>query len=344
MLKGNYNIFNEDCVQCLKKMQDSSIDCVSTDPPYGIGYQAHEWDKAIPEIETWEQVLRVLKPGAFATVFSSVRLMHRMMVGLEDAGFLIKDVLFWSYLNGMPKSRNISLEIDKALGVESRKIGEYKYVQGYKKGGAENYYSPTPKNILEPSSEMGLKYRGAGIALKPAYEPIILVQKPIEQGLTIAQNIIKYGTGALNIEESRIPYSDDDLKVGHNPHPKGRVPTNILRMSEHEDGYDKFFMVPKVRQKKDGFNHHPTIKPVALMEHLIELTSFEGMTVLDPFLGSGTTVVSSLNLGRVGLGIEKSSEYFKIAQERIANLVGAAMPEKAKTHLKSELGQYSLKL
>lgn len=74
-----------------------------------------------------------IKPGGFGLVFSSVRLMHRLMVDLEDSGFLIKDVLFWSYLNGMPKSRNVGLLIDSELNIESEKVGEYKYVQGYKK-------------------------------------------------------------------------------------------------------------------------------------------------------------------------------------------------------------------
>ena len=125
-------IFNKNSYS-LEDIKNDSLDSIVTDPPYGISYQAHYWDKDLPKKEIWENSFKKLKPGAFGTVFSSVRLIHRLMVDLEDSGFLIKDILFWSYLNGMPKSRNVGLMIDKELGIESEKIGEYKYVQGYKK-------------------------------------------------------------------------------------------------------------------------------------------------------------------------------------------------------------------
>ena len=217
----------------------------------------------------------------------------------------------------MPKSRDVGLEIDKSLGIKSRKVGEYKYVQGYKKEATADYYAPEAKGILEPVSELGLKYKGFGNGIKPAYEPIILIQKPIESGLGVAQNIIKHGVGALNLEQTRIPYADDDGKVGHNPHPVGRVMANILRTDEFEDGYDKFFLVPKVRQSKDNFNHHPTVKPVHLMEQLIRLLTTEGQTVLDPFMGSGSTGVAALGCGRDFIGYEIEKEYLEITQRRL---------------------------
>jgi site-specific DNA-methyltransferase (adenine-specific) len=311
-----YQLFNQSCYG-LTPLHDESIDALVTDPPYGISFQNHEWDKALPKKEIWEDSLRVLKKGAFGLVFSSVRLMHRLMVDLEDTGFIIKDVLFWAYLNGMPKSRDIALDIDKELGVESTIVGKYNYVQGYKKGGAENYYTEKEKFRYEPNSPLAKTYTGAGMGIKPAYEPIILVQKPLEKGLTIAQNIIKYGTGALNLEETRIPYQKGEKKVGHNPHPIGRVTANFLRTTELEDGYDKFFLVPKVRQKAEEFNHHPTLKPIELMHHLVKLVSFENQTILDPFMGSGSTGVASVALNRYFKGFELDADYFKIAEKRI---------------------------
>ena len=311
-----YNIYNQSCYG-LSPLSDSSVDALITDPPYGISYQNHAWDKALPQRQIWEDSLRVLKSGSFGLVFSSVRLMHRLMVDLEDSGFIIKDVLFWAYLNGMPKSRDVALDIDKELGVESNIIGKYDYVQGYKKGGAENYYSDNERLKYEPSSDLGIKYKGAGLGLKPAYEPIILVQKPIEKGLTVAQNMIKYGTGALNMEQTRIPYAEGEGKVGHNPHPNGRVSANILRTDELQDGYDKFFAVPKVRQNADSFNHHPTLKPVELMQHIVKLLSFENQIILDPFMGSGSTGVACLRLSRKFVGFELEQQYFDISQKRL---------------------------
>ncbi|EIJ41534.1 DNA modification methylase [Beggiatoa alba B18LD] len=311
-----YEIFNQSCYG-LTPLSDNSIDALITDPPYGISYQNHAWDKALPDKQIWADSLRVLKHGAFGLVFSSVRLMHRLMVDLEDSGFLIKDVLFWVYLNGMPKSRDIGLEIDKALAVESAVVGQYDYVQGYKKGGADNYYTETKKLKYEPCSELGIKYKGAGLGIKPAYEPVILIQKPLEKGLTVAQNVIKYGTGALNLEQTRIPYAKGESKVGHNPHPNGRVSANILRVDELEDGYDKFFVIPKVRQSAEKFNHHPTLKPVELMHHLVKLVSFEKQQILDPFMGSGSTGIASIQLKRQFVGFELEADYFAICQKRL---------------------------
>jgi site-specific DNA-methyltransferase (adenine-specific) len=317
-MSDRHTILNKSCYGLIE-LGNNSIDALATDPPYGISYQNNYWDKDLPDRTIWSDCLRVMKPGAFGLVFSSIRLMHRLMVDLEDTGFLIKDVLFWVYLNGMPKSRDISLEIDKELGVDSKVIGEYKYVQGYKKGEVANYYAGGGKQKKEPVSPLAIKYKGAGLAIKPAYEPIILVQKPLETGLTVAQNIIIHGVGALNLEETRIPYDSNDRKVGHNPHPNGRVTANIIRTERFNDGYDKFFTVPKVRQHAEDFNYHPTLKPVALMEHLVKLISFPDQVVLDPFMGSGSTGVACLRLQRQFVGFELDANYFAIAQRRLAN-------------------------
>lgn len=138
MMFNMFRIYNKSSYS-LEDIEDNSIDSIITDPPYGISYQNNYWDKDLPSKEIWENSFKKIKPGSFGLVFSSVRLMHRLMVDLEDSGFLIKDVLFWCYINGMPKSRNVGLLIDSELNIESEKVGEYKYVQGYKKNGADNY-------------------------------------------------------------------------------------------------------------------------------------------------------------------------------------------------------------
>jgi site-specific DNA-methyltransferase (adenine-specific) len=324
-----YQIYPQSCYG-LSQLAEESVHALITDPPYGISYQAHYWDKDLPNRQIWADSWRVLKPGGFGLVFSSVRLMHRLMVDIEDSGFLIKDVLFWVFLNGMPKSRNVGLEIDKKLGFVSEIIGNYNYVQGYKKGGADTY-TVQQKNKCKPASDLGKRYDGAGLGIKPAYEPIILIQKPLDKGLNVAQNILKHHTGALNLEATRIPYAEGEGKVGHNPHPRGRVTANILRTESWEDGYDKFFMIPKVRQNAEEFNHHPTLKPVQLMHHLVKLVSFENQLVLDPFMGSGTTGVACLDLKRQFVGYENDNSYFEIAQLRLAGKPKLKTRKKKKT-------------
>ena len=333
-MKNNYFTHNASCYG-LYELHTASVEALVTDPPYGIAFQNHAWDQALPDPQIWSDSLRVLKPGAFGLVFSSVRLMHRLMVAVEDAGFIIKDVIFWAYLNGMPKSRNVSLDIDKELGLESEVVGAYQYVQGYrptdhrrdhKKGGttaAVDYKVKAPKKKFRPTSSLGQRYQGAGLGIKPAYEPIILIQKPREMGLNVAQNILKHGTGALNLEETRIPLGPEETPVGHNPHPRGRVCANIMRTDALHDGYDKFFQIPKVRQHKEDFNHHPTLKPVALMEHLVKLVSFADQAILDPFAGSGSTGVAALQQGRTFIGYEQEHSYYDIMQRRLQQVIEA---------------------
>lgn len=305
------------CSNNLTGINDLSIDALITDPPYGINYQGNNWDKKLPDNQIWINSYRVLKHGAFGAVFSSIRNLHKITTSLEESGFIIRDVLMWVYLNGMPKNRNVALDIDKELGVVSEKVGEYKYTQGYRTNGEPSDYIAKNKPILKPTSELAQKYEGSGISLKPAYEPIILIQKPIEQGLSIAQNVIKNGTGLLNIENARIPYEVGEKKVGHNPHPKGRYPPNIWRTEKINDNYDKFFMISKVRKKSDEYNNHPTQKPVQLMGALVKLLSFENQTILDPFMGSGSTGVAAINNKRLFVGYEKEKEYFEISKKRI---------------------------
>ncbi len=311
-----YIVYNKSCYS-LEDIRNDEVDALITDPPYGISFQNNYWDKDLPKKEIWTDSLRILKEGSFGLVFSSIRLMHRLMVDLEDSGFVIKDVLFWAYLNGMPKSRDIALEIDKELGFESKIVGKYNYVQGYKKNGAENYYAENEKFKKEPVSEIAMKYKGSGLGLKPAYEPIIMVQKPIIASKNIANNIIKNGTGSLNYEETRIPYQNGESNVGHNPHPLGRVPSNIIRTENFNDGYDKFFLIPKVRQNSEEYNNHPTKKPTDLMAHLVKLITFEGQTVLDPFSGSGSTGVACIQNKRNYIGYELEKEYYDISIRRL---------------------------
>lgn len=144
-----------------------------------------------------------------------------------------------------------------------------------------------------------------------------MVQKPYEN--TLAENILKYNVGALNIDETRILYDKDEKPSGHNPHPKGRVMSNIIQ-SEEFGNYQKFFFVGKVRDGKKTGNIHPTSKPIELMNCLITLVSKKNDIILDPFMGSGSTGVSSIALSRHFIGYELEKTYFDIANKRISKV------------------------
>jgi DNA modification methylase len=175
------------------------------------------WDtNGIPAVQTWQAILRVLKPGAHILVACGTRTQHRMAASIEDAGFEIRDVVCWHYGQGFPKSLDISKAIDKQAAAERRIIGvdqcpakRIPNGRNTPETGDWNYgmdnRGGNEFKITEPATEFAKKWDGWGTALKPATEFWTLARKPISEE-TIAQNIVKYGTGALNIDISRIRY------------------------------------------------------------------------------------------------------------------------------------------
>lgn len=79
-----------------------------------------------------------------------------------------------------------------------------------------------------------------------------------------------------------------------------------------------------VRGKHDP--EHPAVFPVDIPERLIRLYTFPSETVLDPFVGSGTTMLACLQTGRRGIGIEADPAYFAIAEHRIAEASAGLLP------------------
>lgn len=307
-----HTIYNKSCYS-LSDIPDQSIDCIITDPPYGIDLE--DWDK-MPNPVIWTDCFRVLKPGAFLLCFSSIKFQHIFTQNLLHAGFQLKDVLLWVYLNGRVPPINIDKKIDSLLGIEREVIGEYNYIQG--SPNSKKKISYTQKNKKTKATTQSIAWQGFGTGLKTAYEPIIMVQKPIENSL--AENILKYQVGGLNLESTRIPYDENEKKVGHNPHPVGRVLSNIVQ-AENFGEYQKFFFVGKVRDSKKTGNIHPTVKPLELMTCLIELCSLPQQIILDPFMGSGSTGISSLQNNRKFIGYEKEKKYFKIAENRFSHFI-----------------------
>jgi site-specific DNA-methyltransferase (adenine-specific) len=301
--------YNKSCYG-LTETKDNSIDSIITDPPYGI--KLEDWDE-LPDKTIWKDCFRVLKPGGFLLCFSSIKFQHIFTHDILEAGFDFKDVLLWTYLNGRVPPIDLDKRIDKELGLEREIIGEYSYVQGSPNSNKKDSYSKKTKKTAPTNQSKS--WEGFGTGLKTAYEPIIMVQKPLEKDL--AHNVLKYGVGALNLESTRIPYEEGEGKVGHNPHPLGRVMSNIIQ-TEQFGNYQKFFFVGKVRDGKKTGNIHPTTKPTDLMNCLVSLCTIENQQVLDPFMGSGSTGVSSLQLNRNFVGYEKEKKYFKIAQERLS--------------------------
>jgi len=332
----------------MRAMDAESIDAIVSDPPYGLSFMGKGWDHGVPGQDFWIEALRVAKPGAHLLAFGGTRTFHRLVVAIEDAGWEIRDCLMWVYGSGFPKSLNIG--------------------------------------------------RGWGTALKPAYEPIIMARKPLTS--TVAANVLKHGTGAINVDGCRVGSSrrvnsstgtpgagrsrkcnqvdrgDGKTADGRNlanliaygdrsknrapQEVIGRWPANVLH-----DGSDevtglmgdaaRFFYCAKaskadrdegcdglnVKKRTDGresehhtghlrtterSNHHPTVKPTDLMRYLCRLVTPPAGTVLDPFMGSGSTGKAATLEGFSFVGCELQPEYMAIAEARILHAEGDVEP------------------
>jgi len=413
-----------DCLEQLRKLDDNSIESLVTDPPAGIAFMGKDWDKDKGGRDGWinwmteimQECHRVLKPGAHGFVWAIPRTSHWTATALENAGFEIRDIVTHVFGSGFPKSHNISKAIDKKFGGKRKVIAtktEHNIKSG--KGNFSRLHNSSGNRetieieITEPATAQAKQWDGFGTSLKPASEHWILVRKRFKG--TVADNVLKYGTGGLNIDACRIgtekrfnpPTTKNKTAAlgsfamceGNGSNVEGRFPANFICSGEARElldaqsgiskstggnsknisnkiygkyndaldskpcglgdigGASRFFYCAKASKKErnaglehleaksaplgddrpsgqsmsrlDGRlpremqNHHPTVKPQKLMRYLITMITPPNGTVLDPFMGSGSTGVACKDLGFGFTGIEKEKEYFKIASDRINN-------------------------
>jgi DNA modification methylase len=247
-------VFNDDCLNVLREMPDNSVDSIVTDPPYGISFMAKKWDYDVPSVEVWKEALRVLKPGGHALIACGTRTQHRMVCNIEDAGFEIRDVVSWIYGSGFPKSLNISKAIDKAAGVEREVIHSKTGAKPGTHGGSGQYGHGEDRSITAPATDEAKQWDGWGTALKPSCEFFTLCRKPLSES-TVAKNVLKWGTGGINIDGCRVgkaikptqsgmqrfrEYSDKNTGQSRpkmqatTPKEQGRFPANLIHDGSQE--------------------------------------------------------------------------------------------------------------
>jgi DNA modification methylase len=379
---GRHTLHCLDCMDLLRSLPDNSIDAIVTDPPYGLspdgrartwddiealrregkgptsGFMNNTWDAGVPGVSWARECLRVLKPGGHMIAHSATRTIHRLACAIEDAGFELRDQIGWLHWQGFPKSHNVSIAIDEMLGV----------ARTVERGASREYIE------REPATDDAKQWDGWGTALKPAIEPAVLARKPLSEP-TVAANVLRWGTGAINIAACRILFgdpawpgpSDNEHLRGevcnktadrsHSPtvhlpatvmpffDERGRWPANIFYCpkpadAERESGCEDLDEVDANKWNQGGIgeqrrkaglgtarNHHPTIKPIKLYRWLLRLVTPPGGRVLEPFAGSGTTVVAACDIDCEVIASEMSPAYCDIIRARVeARLARTALP------------------
>ncbi|MGO1263741.1 DNA-methyltransferase [Microbacterium sp.] len=326
-----------DAVELLPLLPEASIDALVTDPPYGLSFNGQAWDDAsgfreslphidtsamsAPEVfETWctawaAGALHALKPGAHVAAFGGARTWHRMVRGIENAGFEIRDQIAWLHTTGMPKSMDLSHAIDKHHGMQRTD----RIVQTTDHDGVLG----ATRTVLSkgaPVTEDAQQWEGWGTALRPAFEPIIIARKPPEGNLV--RNVLEHGVGGINIDDGR--FAD------------GRWPTNVAFDPGQADALDvltgtwqgeslsrkfpifRFDRKPNAAERPRAFGvSHTTVKPLALMRWLVTLVTPRGGIVLEPFAGSGTTAEAAVEAGFQVVAMEKNAEYAPLLHSRM---------------------------
>lgn len=244
-----YQILQGDNRQILKTLEDNSIDAIVTDPPYGINFLGKTWDADTGSLETYKECLRVLKPGGHILAFSAARTYHYLAITLEQAGFEIRDQIMWIYSSGFPKSQDIGRQIQKKLGVKEKRS----HKNNIPRIGGDVDISIKDNGQTVCTDPQAKAWEGWGTALKPAHEPICLARKPLKQ--SIAANVQQYGTGALNIDATRIERENESP----------RFTSNVI--GDLGD-YQKFFYCPKVSSKERHIGFGETISVKEMVEEM----------------------------------------------------------------------------
>jgi len=258
-------VLHGDCLEVLKTIEDNTVDSIVTDPPYELGFMGKSWDNTgiANNPVMWAECLRVLKPGGHLLSFGGTRTYHRMASAIEDAGFEVRDMIEWIYGSGFPKSLNIGKAVDKLQGNE-REVSRVRTDGSGNATSENNMYDADHKFVATKvfnETKGTSEWEGWGTALKPAHEPICMARKPLAEK-TVAENVLKYGTGGINIDESRVaanwkeerpeswfnsgksksgnPTYDGNLKsltestVGERLNDAGRFPANLIHDNSEE--------------------------------------------------------------------------------------------------------------
>lgn len=287
MTNLNYQILCGNNIDLLKTFDENTIDICITDPPYGMEIAGMGWDKDVPPSETWREILRVLKPGAWCLSFCSPELYHRMATKMEDGGFLIKDQVIWMVTTKMAKANKLK-PAHEPIAVAQKPISEKTIKENIERWETGTINVETTRIPWDGEPPKGWTAGG---------------HKRRSFGNQVERSV-----------------NQTNEKVDANP--LGRYPSNIIGHFDQE--HQKYFYAPRATRKERGeYNDHPTPKPINLMRYLVRVYTPENGVVLDPFNGSGSTGIAALQEHKKYIGMDLDQHYCDITKKRIKDHCGS---------------------
>ena len=297
-----YKIINNDSLLALEELEENSIDSIVTDPPYELNFMGKGWDNAGISFnkEIWQKCLRVLKPGGYLLAFGGSRTFHRIAVAIEDAGFEIRDTIMWLYGGGFPNTKSNG---GKTTMPDLRDVGKKsKKAIGIDKlsfGQVSNVDRKESTYIAPCDSGSAARYFYCAKASK----------KDRDDGL-------------------------EEFETKSHEEINNRKEGSAGATRQYGGGTNPFLSVSCPRK-----NTHPTVKPTELMQYLVRLVTPKGGTILDPFMGSGSTGKAVMfenkerNADYSFIGIEREKEYCDIAEARISFASKYEIPKEEKNQI-----------
>jgi len=296
-------ILIENALQVLPQIEDGSIDLVLTDPPYFLDKMDNNWNhQTVSTITDYCHTVRSLPPGMKFDKEQGKRFYEwYLKVSKELYRVLKPGGFFFSF--SIPRLYHRMVSAVDDAGFLIRDCFIWLHTQNQPKAMSLNHFIDKLK--CDERTKIDLKERLNGWKtpqIKSCFEPIVMAQKQYEK--TFLNNMVKYNVGLLNT----------NVKIGQD-----MFPSNVITTQKINEIIDKCFLLPKpTKEEKGDFNIHKTVKPLAICEYIIKLTTFsEDAIILDPFVGSGTTAVAAKKLGRKFIGVDTNREYVEIALRRL---------------------------
>jgi site-specific DNA-methyltransferase (adenine-specific) len=322
-------IYNEDCLEGIKRIPNNSVDCILTDPPY-LYLKNQKLDRPFDEQAFFSECKRVLKKDSFIVLFGRGTSFYRWNCILSDIGFTFKEEIVWNkgyctspLMNIHRVHETISIHTNGSASINKVKIP---YLE-MKKYDITSILQDI--NRLRSVFTQSKSLKAVEDFLKNNIESIDSIQEP--NNLSVSSDIrktdrcvsvIKSMNNGMN-EKSIIRTDRVDCnnftKFGVNTDNRktGDRCVNVVQSMEY--GMNEKSIIKESRNHYKAI--HPTEKPVRLLERLLNLVCNEGCTVLDPFSGSASTAIACINTNRNYIGFELDKEYYDLSITRINNVM-----------------------